>query len=56
MTLDPGEATNTYAAHDKILAAGGVSIYTCPVNDIPRQADGTVPYNGVNNHFRCSQK
>jgi hypothetical protein len=56
VTLNPGEATNTYAAHDKILAAGGVSIYACPVNDIPRQADGTVPYNGTNNHFRCSRK
>ncbi len=54
--LDPGEAGNTYAAHDKILAAGGVSIYACPVGDVPRQADGTLAYNGVNNHFLCSRK
>jgi hypothetical protein len=55
-SLDPGEAGNTYAGHDKILVAGTLSIYACPVDDTPRQADGTLAYNRVNNHFRCSRK
>jgi hypothetical protein len=55
-TLDPGDADNTYAGQDKILAAGGVSIYACPDGDTPRQADGTPAYNGVDNHFRCSRE
>ncbi len=55
-TLDPGEAGNTYAGHAEILAAGGVSIYACPENDVPRQADGSLAYNDVNNHFRCSRR
>jgi hypothetical protein len=55
-SLDPGEAGNTYAGHDKILAAGALSIYACPVDDTPRQADGTQASNGVNNRFRCSRK
>jgi hypothetical protein len=54
--LNPGEADNTYAAQNEIAAAGGVSIYACPVGDIPRQADGTLAYNGANNHFRCSRQ
>jgi hypothetical protein len=54
--IDPGATDNTYASHDKILAAGTLSIYACPVNDIPRQADGTLAYNGVNNRFLCSRK
>jgi hypothetical protein len=54
-TLDPGAVTNTYASQDKIAAAGGVSIYACPVGDVARQADGSVAYNGVNNHFFCSR-
>ncbi len=56
VAIDPGATDNTYAAHDQILAAGVLSIYACPVNDIPRQADGTLAYNGVNNRFLCSQK
>jgi hypothetical protein len=55
-SLDPGEAGNTYAGHDKIVAAGGVSIYACPEGDMPRQADGTLAENGVNNRYRCSRK
>jgi hypothetical protein len=55
-SLNPGEAGNTYAGHDKILAAGVLSIYACPVDDVPRKADGTQASNGVNNRFRCSRK
>jgi hypothetical protein len=54
--IDPGATDNTYAGHDKILAAGALSIYACPVNDIPRKPDGTLAYNGLNNRFLCSQK
>jgi hypothetical protein len=54
--LNPGEADNTYAGQDKIAAAGGISIYACPVGDVPRKADGTQASNGVNNQFRCSRK
>jgi len=54
--LKPGDSDNTYQSHDKIVAAGGVSIYACPEGDIPRQADGTLAYNGVNNRFRCNRK
>jgi hypothetical protein len=54
--IDPGATDNTYAAHDQILAAGALSIYACPVNDIPRKPDGTLAFNGLNNHFLCSQK
>jgi len=56
VALDPGEVDNTYAAYDQITAAGGVSLYACPIGDTPRQADGSLAYNGVNNHFRCSRK
>jgi hypothetical protein len=54
--LEPGESDNTYQSHDKIVAAGGVSIYACPEGDIPRKADGTQASDGVNNQFRCSRK
>jgi hypothetical protein len=54
--LKPGESDNTYQSHDKIVAAGGVSIYACPEGDIPRQADGTLAFNGVDNRFRCSRR
>jgi hypothetical protein len=54
--LKPGESDNTYQSHDKIVAAGGISIYACPEGDIPRQADGTLAFNGNNNSFRCSRK
>jgi hypothetical protein len=56
VAIDPGATDNTYAAHDQILAAGPLSIYACPVDDTPRQADGSLAYNGVNNRFNCSQK
>jgi hypothetical protein len=54
--LKPGESDNTYQSHDKIVAAGGVSIYACPEGDMPRQADGTLADNGINNKFHCSRK
>jgi len=53
VVLTPGEADNTYAAQTDIAAAGGVSIYACPVGDVPRKADGSVAYTGVNNQFGC---
>jgi hypothetical protein len=54
--LNPGEADNTYAAQNEIAAAGGVTIYACPLGDVPRKADGTQASNGNNNPFRCSRK
>ncbi|WP_162538154.1 PDZ domain-containing protein [Granulicella sp. WH15] len=55
-TLAPGEATNTYASHDAIIAAGVLSIYACPSADIAREPDGTQAFMGANNRFLCSRK
>ena len=55
-TLAPGEATNTYASHDAIIAAGVLSIYACPADDIAREPDGTQAFTGANNRFLCSRK
>ncbi len=55
VAIDPGEVDNTYAAHDQIIAAGNLSIYACPVNDTPRQTNGSLAYNGINNRFLCSR-
>jgi len=55
-TLAPGESTNTYASHDAIIAAGVLSIYACPADDIAREPDGTQAFMGANNRFLCSRK
>jgi len=54
--LKPGEVDNTYQSEEKIVAAGELWIYACPEGDLPRQADGTLAFNGPNNGFRCSRK
>ncbi|QHN03788.1 hypothetical protein FTO74_10690 [Granulicella sp. WH15] len=55
-TLSPGQTDNTYAAQDKIAAAGGVSVYACPVGDTPRTGDGKLAYSGRNNPYSCSRR